>query len=544
MDAQRVEANQGREFSVGQEQNGALVQAEQILEQLASAFPLREVATKPPLASDKPTREGEVDPRYRTLIEQIPAVVFLAFLDRGIGEAYVSPQIEAILGYSQEEWLNDPVRWYQQIHTDDKVRWSTEAADLFLLGKPLKSLYRVLSRDGRVVWFHCEAKMVRNDDGGPWFIHGVAFDISELKSAEEALKKSEEMLRGLFESAPDTVVVVGERGEVISVNAQAEPMFGYAPSEVVGKPITTLIPEVTILQHLNDRKTGPSGRTPLVGPAKEFHGRRKDGSEFPVDIMLNPMVAAESSMVIGVIRDITTRKRAEESLRNYAERLKFLSQRLMEVQELERRNIALELHDEIGQGLTGLKLTLELSTRLPVDEVGASIGQARNLVNELMARVRNLSLALRPAMLDDFGLLPTLLWHIEHYTAQTKVRVNFKHSGLEERRFAPEVETAAYRLVQEALTNIARHADVQEANVRLWTNAKTLSIQVEDSGKGFDLESVTARETSGLAGMREGATLLGGQLKIGSSVGNGTRLEAELSVSDGFAANFLGLKFR
>src|SRR6201988_3981953 len=254
------------------------VQAEQILQQIASAVRLREVPTKPPLASHKPSREGEVDPLYRTLIEQIPAVVFLAFLDRGIGEAYVSPQIEAILGYSQEEWLNDLVRWYQQIHTDDKVRWSTEAADLFLLGKPLKSLYRVLSRDGRVVWFHCEAKMVRNDDGGPWFIHGVAFDISELKTAEEALKKSEEMWRGLFESAPDTVVVIRDSGEIISVNAQVGRLFGYSPIEMIGKSITTLISDPLILQHLNDRKTGPSGRTPLVGPAKEFHGRRKDGS--------------------------------------------------------------------------------------------------------------------------------------------------------------------------------------------------------------------------------------------------------------------------
>ena len=109
----------------------------------------------------------EVDARYRTLIEQIPAVVFMAYLDKGIGEAYVSPQIEEMLGFTQEEWLNDPVRWYQQIHPEDKARWSVEAAGLFMSGQPLKSLYRVLARDGHIVWFHCEAKMVRNDDGQP-----------------------------------------------------------------------------------------------------------------------------------------------------------------------------------------------------------------------------------------------------------------------------------------------------------------------------------------------------------------------------------------
>jgi PAS domain S-box-containing protein len=387
-------------------------EAENTLFELASAFPVLSSISEPgALALIEDVKSvgvtlADVDARYRTLVEQIPAVVFMAFLDKGIGEAYVSPQIEQMLGFSQEEWLNDPVRWYQQIHPEDKTRWSVEAAGLFISGQPLKSLYRVLARDGHVVWFHCEAKMVRNDEGQPWFIHGVAFDISELKRAEAA------------------------------------------------------------------------------------------GHE-------------------------------------YAERLKFLSRRLMEVQEAERQNIALELHDEIGQILTGLKLSLEMSARLPAEEVGESLAQSRLLVNELMARVRKLSLDLRPAMLDDLGLLPALLWHFEHYTAQTKVRVNFKHSGLEKRRFGPEVETAAYRMVQEALTNVARHAQVQEATVRLSTHQQTLLIEVEDCGKGFDVESVlSASETSGLAGMRERAVLLGGNLMIESHLGGGTHLTAELGLVD------------
>jgi signal transduction histidine kinase len=125
------------------------------------------------------------------------------------------------------------------------------------------------------------------------------------------------------------------------------------------------------------------------------------------------------------------------------------------------------------------------------------------------------------------------LWHIEHYTAQTQVRVNFKHSGIDKRRFAPEVETAAYRLVQEALTNVARHAHTSEATVRLSTHRQTLLIEVEDFGSGFDVESVlTATETSGLAGMRERVVLLDGQLTVESQPGSGTRLTAELSIVD------------
>ena len=102
----------------------------------------------------------------------------MVYLDRGVGEAYVSPQIETMLGFSREEWLEDPVRWYERIHPDDKRRWSAEAAEMFLSGRPLRSVYRVIARDGHVVSFHCDASMVRRPDGRPWFIHGVGFDIT------------------------------------------------------------------------------------------------------------------------------------------------------------------------------------------------------------------------------------------------------------------------------------------------------------------------------------------------------------------------------
>jgi two-component system, sensor histidine kinase and response regulator len=150
-----------------------------------------------PHNSDTHDSHGELPnlhARYQTLIEQIPAVVFMASLDEGMGEAYVSPQIEAMLGFTQEEWLQDPVRWYRQLHPQDKARWSIEASQLFLSGQPLRSVYRVIARDGRTVWFHCEAKMVRRPDGRPWFLHGVGFDVTELKRAEESLKNAHDEL--------------------------------------------------------------------------------------------------------------------------------------------------------------------------------------------------------------------------------------------------------------------------------------------------------------------------------------------------------------
>ena len=149
-----------------------------------------------------------VDDRYRTLVEQLPAIVFMAFLDEGTGKAYVSPHIEATLGFSQAEWLEDPVRWYQQIHPEDKARWSGEAARLLLTGEPLRSVYRVIARDRRVVWFHCEAKIVHRDDGQPWFIHGVAFDITDLKKAEIALDEERNFVTAILDTVGALVVVL------------------------------------------------------------------------------------------------------------------------------------------------------------------------------------------------------------------------------------------------------------------------------------------------------------------------------------------------
>ncbi len=211
-------------------------------------------------------------------------------------------------------------------------------------------------------------------------------------------------------------------------------------------------------------------------------------------------------------------------------RLQGLSGRLMEVQEAERRHLARELHDEIGQLLTGLRLTLDVPEP-PSSRLGERLGQAQALVQELLERIRALSLDLRPSILDDLGVLPALLGHIERYTSQTKIRVHLEHSGLD-RRFAPETETGVYRIVQEALTNVARHGRVDEVTVRLWATDDVLGVQVEDHGAGFDPDAVLGTGRSGgLAGLRERAALLNGHLTVETHPGRGVRLTAEVPLT-------------
>lgn len=246
----------------------------------------------------------------------------------------------------------------------------------------------------------------------------------------------------------------------------------------------------------------------------------------PEHIRLAEALAAQAAVAI-------QNARLFEEVGASRKRLETLSHRLTQVQEAERRFIARELHDEIGQVLTGLKLAVEMSARTPADAVSGGLREIEARVNELIGRIRELSLDLRPAMLDDLGVLPTLLWHFERYASQTQVRVTFKHTGVE-RRFPPEVETAVYRIVQEGLTNVARHAGVSEATVRLWAGEHALGVQVEDKGTGFDARAVLeADASSGIAGMRERARLLGGEVTVESVPGAGTCLTAEFPLSRG-----------
>jgi signal transduction histidine kinase len=167
-----------------------------------------------------------------------------------------------------------------------------------------------------------------------------------------------------------------------------------------------------------------------------------------------------------------------------------------------------------------------MSARLPAQTVQSRLGDAQALVDELMERVDALSLDLHPEMLDNLGLLPTLLWHFERYTYQTNIQVTFKQNGLEDRRFTPDIETTVYRIIQEALINVARHARVGEVTVRLWVGQDMLGVEIEDQGTGFDPQATGA--SIGLSGMRERVVLVGGQLAIESSPGSGTYITAEL----------------
>lgn len=217
---------------------------------------------------------------------------------------------------------------------------------------------------------------------------------------------------------------------------------------------------------------------------------------------------------------------ARRADRRALEAAQTLSRQLVDVQEAERRHIALELHDEVGQILTGLKLLLDMEIRRDHADP-ARLREATGLVSQLVEKVRHLSLDLRPPMLDDLGLHQALLWHFSRYTDQTGIAVSFSAEGLDAGRLPPRIATAAYRIIQEALTNAARHAQISAVEVAASRDNGALTITVADGGRGFDPGTVEST-SGGLIGMRERAKLLHGTFVLSSAPGRGTRLTVTL----------------
>jgi PAS domain S-box-containing protein len=345
--------------------------------------------------------------KYRELVEQLPAVTYIATFEEPYPTVFISPQIQRLLGFTPAEWIADPESWVRRLHPEDRDRVLTELEFARKSRSRFVCDYRLIARDGGVRWVHDEAVVILNDDDD-------------------------------------------------------------APSQYQG-----------------------------------------------------------------VVLDITER----ETERELRQRLWSLSRQMVAIQEAERRRTGLELHDEIGQILTGLKLKVEVARSTPAPELEGSMREMELLIDEAIERVRELSQNLRPTVLDDLGLLPALISSFGRYGRQTGIHVVFEHSGIEGRRFDSEIETAAYRIVQEALTNVARHAQVKTVRVRAWSDERVLGVRVEDDGSGFDIGHILGKDKSqGLAGMRERAALLHGVLTVDSTPGRGCRVTGELPL-EGAAAS-------
>ena len=346
-------------------------------------------------------------------------------------------------------------------------------------------------------------------------------DVSEPKIAATALRESEERYRELFENSKDALYVHDMSGRYTSVNRAAEKLSGYTREDLIGRHFSTLVtPEYA--RHVREqlcRKLETHGETTY-----EIEMITRHGDRLPVEVSSRLII--ENGLAVGVqgcVRDISERKKAQEASRTY-------SRRLIEAQEAERRRISIELHDQVGQILTAVKLNLHaLRKTCSGPEILASIEENLSVIDAAVDQVRDLSVDLRPLLLDDFGLVVAVRWYLDRQAKSSGAAVEFVSLSLkDDDRFPAALETACFRIVQEGITNIIRHARARRISVRLERAGDDLMLVISDDGVGFDAKALraagTAAATLGLRGMEERAQAVGGTLIIDSAPRRGTQI--------------------
>jgi PAS domain S-box-containing protein len=348
-----------------------------------------------------------------------------------------------------------------------------------------------------------------------------------------ALRDANDRYQQTIDSVMDAIVAVDESHNVILFNPAAERMFGLARQDVIGRPLSQLVPERARAAHVlhMDRFMCMRGESRAMVSNIEIKGLRADGTEFPIESTISQTLIEGKPQLTAVLRDITQRRRAEEDLREMNRQLRSLSASLQDVREQERTRIAMELHDDLGQQLTGLKLELSwLGGRLKEGRQATSdeVGAMRHLLDAAIASVRRIATELRPLILDDLGFGEAVAWQTAEFAKRSKLDITL---DLQAEALVKEdvLATALFRIVQESLTNVVRHSGATRVKVCLACEGSDLVLTVQDNGTGI---SPGARPGSGigLVSMRERATALGGQLKIESVPGAGTTIEVTLPV--------------
>jgi PAS domain S-box-containing protein len=498
--------------SQGEQLQNELKQAEALLEELASVFtgssqPASSFDSRPPSAHE--AADLNIEAKYRALLEQIPAVVFMAYVDRGTSEAYVSPEIEAALGYSREEWLEDPVRWYDRIHPLDKQRWSLEAAEMFLSGKPLRSSYRVIARDGRVVWFHCDARMVRRADGQPWFIHGIALDISDLKDTERALQRERNFVAGILETVGALVAVLDHQGRIVRFNRACELTTGYSFEEIRGRHIWDFfgLPE----EIARSRSVIEQLSADLLAQDYQSHWITRHGVSRLIAWSNSSLLDSDGNpaYIIATGIDITEREQLQRAL--------------LDISAREQRRIAQDLHDGLGQHLTGIAFMAKVHEKRLAEMNFAEAADAAKivrLVNEAVHKTRELARGLLPVMSDAHGLMSALQSWAGEVEDIFGVQCTFACD-------APvliadnSVATHLYHIAQEAVNNAIKHGRARGIILRLSIEDGFGILRIIDDGKGIP-DDRQSGEGMGLHIMSYRSAMIGGRLEIARNDTRGT----------------------
>lgn len=325
----------------------------------------------------------------------------------------------------------------------------------------------------------------------------------------------------------DGIISVDDTQRIVMYNRAAEKIFGWAPAEVRGQPLEMLIPQRHRAGHATQvRRFGATGTTSRrMGDNTVLYAVRKDGSEFPIEASISQLTTPEGKLYTVILRDVTERVRSREELASFAAES-------AGVREQEKSRIARELHDELAQSLTALKMdTIWMREHLPPgdEQAQGKITQMLAMLDGAVASTRRIAADLRPLVLDDLGLVAAIEWVAQNFMQRTGVPCELL---VDESLELPEpYATGVFRIVQESLANVAKHAQATEVTVELQVRGDSLLLRVQDNGVGFRPADPRKPQSLGLVGLRERAHLLRGEVAVDSSPGAGTRVQARIPVA-------------
>jgi PAS domain S-box-containing protein len=463
--------------------------------------------------------------KYRSLVESTEDSIYL--VDRDCSYLFMNQKHLSRFGLPPHKVIGRP---YAEFHSKQETReFKNKVNEVFETGKSLWHEYRS-QRDGG--YFLRTLTPVKEPDGRITAATVVSKGITERKQAEETLREAEERYQAIFEQAADSIVLVdGDTGDLVEFNERAHQHLGYTREEFEKLKVSdfeVIESAEDVAEHI--KKIIKEGHDTF-----ETKHRTKGGETRDIQVTSRAISIREKNYVQSMWRDITEHKRAEEELQRSREELRNLADHLQSVREQERTTIAREIHDDLGQTLTALKMDISwLGKKLPKDQetLLEKTKAMTKLTDMTIKTVKKISTELRPGLLDDLGLVAAIEWQTEEFENRTGIRCELTVDP-EEIILDQDRSTAIFRIFQETLTNIARHAKATRVTISLKEKDDKVELRVRDNGKGITKEQISDSKSFGLMGIRERVHTWGGKVKITGKPGEGTTVVVSMPIETG-----------
>ncbi len=446
-------------------------------------------------------------PAVKEILDHISQCVVITDLNGII--TYWNAASEKLFGYSREEILNESIA---NIYPEVAKCKLQEDLKLLREGQKVRGEWKAITKEGKVIWIDVDIRPVKDEEGKPISIVGSVHEIQELKRLEKELEENIAQAQAILETTIDGIITVDDEGTIKRFNQAASKIFGYTEEEVLGQNVKVIVPELYNYSH-NDylKRYRETGKSRFIGYRRELTGQRKDGSIFPMELAVSEVQWEGNKLFTGVINDISERRRLEKEI--------------LRISEEERRNLGQDLHDGLGQMLTGISLISQnLARKLNSEDktVAKEVEDISNLVKEADEYAKALAHGLINVSFEEKGL-QAALYQLSNQ-AEKFFNVRCTCNCDDNLKINNQMKAMnLYRIAQESISNAAKHGKAQEIAINLRAENKTIKLSIEDNGIGFSKSARDKKKKGmGIYIMKYRANMMSGNLEISKTEDNRT----------------------